>query len=111
MYNEVDANVSQSSSVNSIDDVLAAEDSDLQADVWTEELRDRVEQILDRKRSSVSGREESLAAYCRLLTGRYMQEEMHSRTDDLVAAFLKSVKAESSEKETAYALKGEHRLC
>lgn len=86
--------------------MLATEDVDSSSDAWKEELGDRIEQLLDRKRSSVAGREDSLAAYCRLLTSLYLKEELHGKTEPLIVAFLKSIKTESSERETAYALKG-----
>jgi hypothetical protein len=93
------------SSVNSIDEALASADHNVNLDVWKEELSERIEQILDRKRSSVAGREESLAAYCRLLTYRFLGEELEGKVDGLVAAMLKSIKTEPSEKEAAHALK------
>ena len=65
-----------------------------------------MEQIIDRKRSSVQGREESLSSYVRILTAHYAKEEVGSRASELVTAFLKSIKAESSEKETVFAMKG-----
>ncbi|KAI9840619.1 MAG: hypothetical protein M1838_003990 [Thelocarpon superellum] len=84
---------------------MTTEDGDLQADAWAEELRDRTAEILDRKRSSVAGRETTLSAYCRLLTRRYMRDELQGRTQELVVAMIRSVKAEDSEREAAYALK------
>jgi hypothetical protein len=95
-------------SVNSVDEVLALEDTDLagSATDWQEELGDRIAQILDRKRSSIASREESLSAYARFLTAKYAAEELYGKSEELVGAFLKSVKAESSEKETVLALKG-----
>ena len=75
--------------------------------MWASELADRVEEILDRKRSSVQGRETTLAAYVRVLTAQYAAEEIVGKEGELVAAFLKSIKAESSEKETTLAIKGE----
>jgi hypothetical protein len=72
---------------------------------WQEDLHDRIQEILDRKRSSVVGREESLAAYIRILCAKYAREEVHGKTLELAAAFLKSVKTESSEKESVLALK------
>ncbi|KAI9753492.1 MAG: hypothetical protein M4579_005124 [Chaenotheca gracillima] len=92
-------------SVNSIDDVLASEDVANTTDAWREALQTRIDQIIERKRSSVAGREESLSAYTRFATASYIQEIIHGRTDELVAAFLKSIKAESSERETTLALK------
>ncbi|KAI9833637.1 MAG: hypothetical protein M1819_003590 [Sarea resinae] len=104
---EEDGNLSDGTSwsVNSIDEVLNAEDVDVPAEAWKNELGDRMEQLIDRKRSSVQGREESLAAYVRILTAHYAEEEIESRVRELVPAFLKSIKSESSEKETILALK------
>ncbi|KAI9805654.1 MAG: hypothetical protein M1833_005146 [Piccolia ochrophora] len=92
-------------SVNSIDEVLSPDNGEFQTDAWIEDLKDRIEQILDRKRSSVQGREDTLMAYNRILIAKYAQEVIHGRTDELVAGFLKSIKAETSEKETILALK------
>lgn len=49
--------------------------------------------------------------YIRILTSQYAEEEIRGEETELVAAFLKSIKAESSEKETALAIKGIHELC
>ncbi len=65
-----------------------------------------IERILDRKRSSVQSREQLLGNYVRYLTGQYLQEDIHHKLGLLVATFLKSIKAETSEKETVLALKG-----
>lgn len=92
-------------SVNSIDEILANDD-DGTPDVWKADLADRIEEIIDRKRSSIQGRETALATYIRILTIRYAEEEIRGKETDLVAAFLKSIKAESSEKETILAMKG-----
>ncbi|KAI9684474.1 MAG: hypothetical protein M1829_002284 [Trizodia sp. TS-e1964] len=93
-------------SVNSIEDLLTVDEGDSTAtDAWTEELGDRIEQILNQKKSSTAGREESLFAYVRLLTSRFAPDQIHGRSEELIAAFLKSIKKESSEKETALALR------
>ncbi|KAI9768815.1 MAG: hypothetical protein M1840_004629 [Geoglossum simile] len=106
---EEEGNVSDGTnwSINSVDEVLALEDVDLPSAAidWQEELGDRMAQIVDRKRSSISGREESLSAYVRILTAKYVAEELHGKSEELVDAFLKSIKAESGEKETVLALK------
>ena len=65
-----------------------------------------MEEIIDRKRSSVQGRESSLAAYIHILMSRYAFTEIEHKTGELYPAFLKSVKTESSEKETSLALRG-----
>ena len=87
--------------------MLAVDDTEQTSAAWHAELADRIEEILDRKRSSVQGRETTLAAYVRILTAQYAEEEIHGKDTELVVAFLKSIKAETSEKETILALKGE----
>ena len=73
--------------------------------IWRSDLKERVEEIIDRKRSSIQGREKSLATYIHILMSQYAEDEISGRESDLVTAFLKSIKAESSEKETVLALK------
>lgn len=92
-------------STNSIDDLLASEDVDAPADAWISELGDRIEQILDRKRSSVQGREETLAAYAYLLTAHYAKEEIYGKLRELYPGLLKSVKSGGSDRETILAMK------
>lgn len=75
-------------------------------DEWREDLGDRIDAILERKRSSIASREEALSAYVRILTAKYAREEIHHKISELVTAFMRSIKAESSEKETVLALKG-----
>jgi hypothetical protein len=76
------------------------------AEAWKQELADRLEEIIDRKRSSVQGREATLAAYIHFLMSRYAFAEIENQTSELYPALLKSVKAESSERETSLALRG-----
>jgi hypothetical protein len=78
-------------------------------EIWKQELSDRIEEIIDRKRSSVQGREAALGSYIHFLMSRYAYDEIEKKLSELIPAFLKSVKAESSEKETCLALKGELR--
>ncbi|KAI9788401.1 MAG: hypothetical protein M1816_006926 [Peltula sp. TS41687] len=92
-------------SVNSIDEVVSGEDAELQAPTWKADLGDVIEQILDRKRSSAAGREESLASFNRLTMGKYVYDEIHSKTEEILSAVLKSIKANSGEKEAVLALK------
>lgn len=72
---------------------------------WPEELADCMQDILDRKRSSVQGREESLSAFCRLAKFHYVEEEIRGSIQDLLAAFLRSIKYEGSVRESVLALK------
>jgi hypothetical protein len=76
------------------------------SDAWKQDLGDRIEEIIDRKRSSNQGREGALGAYMHFLMSRYAYDDIENKVPELLSAFLKSVKAESSEKETCLALKG-----
>ncbi len=93
-------------SFNSVDDTLAAEDVDSPIEGWRADLGDVIEQILDRKRSSGTGREETLATFNRMAMAKYINEEIGDKIEELYGALLKSVKAKSSEKEASLALKG-----
>jgi hypothetical protein len=73
---------------------------------WKQELADRMEEIIDRKRSSVQGRETTLAQYVHILMSHYALEEIQHKSSELFSAFLKSIKAENTEKETCLALRG-----
>uniref|UniRef100_A0A093VB44 Uracil permease n=1 Tax=Talaromyces marneffei PM1 TaxID=1077442 RepID=A0A093VB44_TALMA len=90
-------------STGSLDDLADNPESD-NVD-WPEELADCMQDILDRKRSSVQGREESLSAFCRLAKFHYVEEEIRGSIQDLLAAFLRSIKYEGSVRESVLALK------
>lgn len=94
-------------STNSIDELLNGDATDPITDGWRIDLADRIQELLDRKRSSVHGREKCLATYVRTLTAQYAEEDIRGKEAELVVAFLKSIKAETSEKETIFAMKGE----
>lgn len=104
--NQVGKGTDHVTSVNSIDEMLNPDNAELSTDAWRAILNDRIAEILDRKRSSVQGRERCLAIYTRILTTQYAEEEIRGKEPELVSAFLKSVKSESSEKETVLAIKG-----
>lgn len=97
-----------STSTNSIDDILNSDDSDVPADAWKAELHNRVEQIVDRKRSSTEGRAESLNAYAHILMARFAKDDIDGRIAELLPSILRSIKAETSERETVTALRGKH---
>jgi hypothetical protein len=93
-------------STNSIDDMLSLEAGEYDGtDAWKQDLSDRMEEIIDRKRSSVQGRETAYAAYAHILTTRYAFDEVDRRVSELLPAFLKSVKSEASERETFLAIR------
>lgn len=81
-------------------------DQDDGTEAWKQELGDRVEEIIDRKRSSIQGREVALSAFIHYLMSRYAYDEIDKKLSELIPALLKSVKSESSEKETSLALRG-----
>lgn len=85
--------------------MLAGEPVDEAVDNWQQTLDDRMEEIIDRKRSSVQGRETSLAQYCYLLMSKYSDAQISPKMGELIPAFLKSIKVDSSEKETSLALR------
>ncbi|KAL2836775.1 interferon-related developmental regulator-domain-containing protein [Aspergillus pseudoustus] len=72
---------------------------------WAHELHEVVEDILDRKRSSVLGREETYAAYCRLSKFHYVEESIRRQVPDLLAAFCRSIKFETSVRESTLAMR------
>ncbi|KAL2843781.1 interferon-related developmental regulator-domain-containing protein [Aspergillus pseudodeflectus] len=72
---------------------------------WAYELNEVVEDILDRKRSSVLGREETYAAYCRLSKFHFVEELIRRRVTDLMAAFCRSIKNETSVRESTLAMR------
>lgn len=86
--------------------MLSANGAEDVTETWKQDLGDRIEEIIDRKRSSVQGREATLQAYVHILMSRYAAEEIDSKATELYPALLKSVRLECSEKETCLALKG-----
>lgn len=72
---------------------------------WEQELGVRIQEILDRKRSSVQGREEALQAFCRLTKYHYAVEELNGTVDELLAAFARSVRTEASTREASLGLR------
>lgn len=99
-------------STNSIDDILNGEDVDIPADAWKSELHSRIEQIVDRKRSSAEGRADSLNAFAHILMARYAKDEIEGHMNELLPSILRSIRSETTERETVTALKGmqQHNL-
>ncbi|APA12221.1 hypothetical protein SS1G_10787 [Sclerotinia sclerotiorum 1980 UF-70] len=92
-------------SVNSIDDMLDAQEPHEASATWDQELNDRMEEIIDRKRSSEEGRERTLMAYNHYLMVRYCYDEIESKIGELYPALCKSIKPETGEKEACLALR------
>jgi hypothetical protein len=94
-------------STNSIDEVLEGDEySDLTTDVTNQELLKAIENLLERKGSSVSGREETLASFDRCLTAHYLPDSLTGRTADVLAALEKLLKPGATEKEATLAVRG-----
>ena len=97
-------------STGSIDAALASVESgadDVQDNLWSNVLKDRIEEIIDWKRSSIQGREAALNAYVQLLTRRFCEHEIQGQESQLTVSFLRSIKVEESGKEMILAMKGE----
>ena len=90
---------------SSIDELLSEGADDTPQDALTADLYQRIEQILDKKRSSTEGRELTLNAFTTDLIRHYSKPEIQSRMSDLLPAVLKCVKAGQSEREMALGLK------
>ncbi|KAG9757660.1 IFRD-domain-containing protein, partial [Aureobasidium melanogenum] len=91
-------------SVNSFDE-LRPEDIDAPEDAWVAQLNERMEHLIERKRSSVQGREESLSVLSHLLMAHYAQRHVRPKLNELVPALVKCAKGGQSDNETALSLK------
>ena len=89
--------------------MLAVEGVDAAEGSRQSDLSEIVEQILDRKRSSVTGREGTLAAFNRLATAGCVGEGVHEKNPELVGALLRSIRSRASEREAMLALRGTRR--
>ncbi|KAF2110824.1 interferon-related developmental regulator-domain-containing protein [Lophiotrema nucula] len=92
-------------STNSIEDILNGEDVDLPSDAWKAELQNTVEQIVDRKRSSTEGRADSLSRFAHICMARFAKDDIESHMGELLPSMLRSIKQETTERETVNALK------
>ena len=92
-------------SVGSIDEVLNGDSMDTAPDGWRAELLERIEEILTRKGSTNQGREKAYKTYVHYLTAQYAEEEISGKENELIIAFLKSIREEKSEKEAILANK------
>lgn len=93
-------------SINSIDELLESEDfNEETTDSMKDGLSNNIDSLMDRKNTNSSQREETLAYYLQKVTAHHFADVLYGRVPDLLAALLKSVKAESTEKETTLALR------
>jgi hypothetical protein len=68
-------------------------------------LDERIEAMLERKGTSVQSREENYMVYGAILRNHYCQDKLEGRSGEIIASIMKSVKNDSSERESVYALK------
>ena len=81
---------------------------DAAPDVWTGELSECMEQIVQRsrnKRNTAEAREEQLAIYASILRAQYAADEVQPKIDELVPALVKCFRSGVGEHEAVYAMK------
>ena len=94
------------SSINSIDALLETDDiNEYTTELARDGLNNSINEILERKGSSTQGREDSMTAYAKYLTSHYLADTLYNRVQELVPAFLRSVRTETTEAETRIALR------
>ncbi|KAI1270690.1 interferon-related developmental regulator-domain-containing protein [Xylariaceae sp. FL1019] len=71
---------------------------------WTDRLRDRIAELLDRKRSSTKGREATLTSYAHLVRYHYAEEQVNFQLNEIVLALLKCIRSSSSADESLAAI-------
>jgi len=74
--------------------------------VLKDTLNNIIAEILERKGSSSESRETAYVTYDRILSSHHFGDVLYGRVDDILTAFSKSIKAETTSKETIFALKG-----
>ncbi|KAI0151279.1 interferon-related developmental regulator-domain-containing protein [Pestalotiopsis sp. NC0098] len=84
--------------------VIASEDGEDTVSDWTDKLKDCINEILDRKRSSTQGRERYFAAYTHLARHHFADTMIDHQIHELVPAFLRSIRGGHKD-ETVGALK------
>ncbi|KAI0134307.1 interferon-related developmental regulator-domain-containing protein [Xylariales sp. AK1849] len=87
------------------DSVVASEDGEDTISDWSDKLKDCINEILDRKRSSVKGRESYLAGYVHLTRHHFADTMIEHQLHELVPAILKSIRGGRNTEETVTALK------
>lgn len=99
-------------SINSIDALLESDDFNEQTtDTLKDDLQACIEDLLERKGSSSKSREDALVTYDRILTSHHFGDVLYGQVENLLKVFLKSVKAETTAKETIAALRAISLTC
>ncbi|KAK6080410.1 hypothetical protein SCUP234_03378 [Seiridium cupressi] len=87
------------------DSIVASEDGEETISDWTDKLKDCINEILDRKRSSTQGRERYFAGYTHLARHHFADTMIENQLHELVPAMLKSIRGGRNTEETVGALK------
>ena len=72
---------------------------------WDEELEERIGRIVDRRKSTVHGREEDLAVYAHILRHRYSEDIVSKRSTEILTALAKSIRSSKTEVECVATIK------
>lgn len=99
-------------SINSIDALLESDDFNEQTtDTLKDDLQLCIEDLLERKGSSSKSREDALVTYDRILTSHHFGDVLYGQVENLLKVFVRSVKAETTVKETVSALRAISLTC
>ena len=94
-------------STASVDDLhIASEELDSQPGGWTQHLADMITLIIDRKKSSVQGREGTINHFAILLMTHYARDRIASSIEELLPALIRCAKSGGSDRESVLALQG-----
>lgn len=95
------------SSNQSIDEVLDINEiAELEGnDAWRQYLRDRIDEIIERKRSTVEGRKLAYARYIFICTNHYAAKDVEPKVSQLLPALIKSFKEVDEEREIYLAIR------
>ncbi|KAI1331853.1 interferon-related developmental regulator-domain-containing protein [Xylariaceae sp. FL0255] len=85
--------------------VVNSDDGEELTASWTDKLRDRITEVLDRKKTSTTGRQTTLASYSHVIRHHYAAEHIEMQLNELVPAILKSVRSGSNDDEILAAIK------
>jgi hypothetical protein len=84
---------------------IASEDGEETVSDWTDKLKDCINEILDRKRSSTQGRERYFAGYTHLARHHFADTMIEHQLPELVPAILRSIRGGRNTEEIVGALK------
>lgn len=86
---------------SSEDDVMTASTTSISEDIggagWIDQLRDRIVELHERKRSSTEGRVVTLKIYNNILRGHYAGAEISASAGNIIPALMKSINSGSTE--------------